>query len=283
MVNFKNLRDYGFNTNSRTFIIAEIGINHNGSLRQAEKMISAAARAGVDAVKFQTYITEKRTHKDSPIFDILKSCELTNEDFIQLKIHATSCGVEFFSTPFDEESVDFLESISCNLYKVASFDITNLKLISRIAQTDKPVIMSTGMSSIEEIKAAVNTVIESDNTNIALLHCVSAYPTAEKDANLSKIFSLEDTFKNICVIGQSDHTNDIIVPLYAVAAGAQIIEKHFMLDGSTCPDSPVSIDQFQMTKLVEETRRLEAIFGHGEFGVVNAELGTLQYRRKSYV
>lgn len=285
MVNIKNLRKHGFNTDNRTFVIAEIGINHNGSMKQAEELIRIASDTGADAVKFQTYITEKRTKKDSPIFDILKSCELSNDNFKELKQYSDECGIEFFSTPFDEESVDFLESINCNLYKIASFDVTNLKLIDKIAQTFKPIIMSTGMATFNEIQRAVSVISEhrtslNNKTKIALLHCISAYPTLEKDANLSAMLIMNEQFKQ-CVIGQSDHTDDIMVPLYAVTAGAQIVEKHFMLRGIDCPDNPVSIDQFQMTKFVEEIRRIEAIFGNGSFGIAESEKGAVQHRRNT--
>lgn len=279
MVRFKELKEWGLNTDNRTYVIAEIGINHNGDVKEALKMISAAERAGADAVKFQTYITEKRTFKGSPIFDILKRCELSNIDFKLLKEHSDNLGIEFFSTPFDDESVDFLDSIGCNLYKIASFDITNLKLVDKIAKTKKPIIMSTGMSNLDEVTNAINVILNNHNHNITLLHCISAYPTDEKDANLSSIFSLYNSFPNSAVIGQSDHTDDIIVPLCAVAAGAQVIEKHFMLNDTKCPDKPVSINQFQMRNLVEEIRRVETIFGDSEFGMSDAEAGTLQYRR----
>ena len=273
----KNLKDFGINTSYRTYVIAEIGLNHGGDLALAKKMIDGAVSAGVDAVKFQTYLTEKRTFPGSPIFDILKKCELPFEAFKELQEYSKSKNVDFFSTPFDDESVDYLDSIGCDLYKVASFDVVNIPFLKKVAKTGKPVILSVGMSDLNEIRTAYNTLRESTK-NIALLHCISAYPTKEEDANLAAIYSLKNEFD--CVIGQSDHTDDILVPLYAVAAGAQIIEKHFKLDGQDdCIDSPVSITTTQTKKLVEEIRRVERILGDGVVHSTAAQKGTEAYRR----
>jgi len=273
----KKLKDFGINTSHRTYVIAEIGLNHGGDLALAKKMIDAAVSAGVDAVKFQTYLTEKRTFPGSPIFDILKKCELPFPAFKELKEYSKAKKVEFFSTPFDDDSVDYLDSIGCDLYKVASFDVVNIPFLKKVAKTGKPVILSVGMSDISEIRTAYNILSESTK-NIALLHCISAYPTKEDDANLAAIYTLQKEFD--CVIGQSDHTDDIVVPLYAVAAGAQVIEKHFKLDGQDdCIDNPVSITTSQTKKMVEEIRRLERILGDGVVHSTSAQKGTEPYRR----
>ena len=275
----KNLKDFGFKTVNKTYIIAEIGINHNGDINLAKKMIESAARSGVDAVKFQTYITEKRVPSDSPIFDILKKCELPFDAFLELQLHAEKHNVEFFSTPFDNESIDYLESINVGMYKIASFDIVNKNLLKRISLTSKPIILSVGMSNIDEINEAFN-ILSLNNKNIALLHCVSSYPTDEKDSNLSVISKLKESFD--CVIGQSDHTNNIKVPLYAVCCGAQILEKHFMInDDMDCVDSPVSITEKQMSELVKETRRIEIIMGSQDLKTRECEKGALNFRRKT--
>ena len=275
----KILRDFGYDTSNKVYVVAEIGINHGGDIAIAKQLIDSAARTGADAVKFQTYITEKRVTADSPIFDLLKKCELPFEVFGELKDHADKHGVEFFSTPFDEESVDLLESIDVGIYKVASFDVVNHHLLNKISSTGKTIIMSVGMSNLDEIKNAYKILCAKTN-NIALLHCVSAYPTNEKDANLSAIYKLKDSFD--CIIGQSDHTNDIQVPLYAVANGAQVIEKHYRIDGDMdCVDAPVSISEKQMAKMVKEIRRLEKILGEGDLGVRKAEADTVVYRRFS--
>ena len=273
----KKLKDFGINTAHRTYVIAEIGLNHGGDLALAKKMVDAAASAGVDAVKFQTYLTEKRTFPGSPIFDILKKCELPFEAFKELKEYSNAKNVEFFSTPFDDESVDYLNSIGCDLYKVASFDVVNIPFLTKVAKTGKPVILSVGMSNLDEIRTAYNTLKEQTN-NIALLHCISAYPTKEEDANLAAVHTLQNEFD--CVVGQSDHTADILVPLYSVAAGAQIIEKHFKLDGQDdCIDNPVSISTTQTKKMVEEIRRVERILGDGVIHSTEAQKGTEIFRR----
>ena len=277
----KELNNYGFNTSKLFYTVAEIGINHGGDEDLAKKLIDSAVRAGADSVKFQTYLTEKRVAGDSPIFDILKKCELPFEAFENLKKYSEAQGIEFFSTPFDDESVQCLEDIGVNLYKVASFDVVNHKLLRRIAETGKTVIMSVGMANLLEIQDAYKILKEKTN-NMAILHCVSAYPTDENDANLAVINSLKEEFD--CVIGQSDHTNDTQVPLFAAAMGAQVLEKHFKIDDAMdCIDAPVSITEDQMLELSKDLKRLETILGKSEIGIVGAEKNTMQYRRPSKI
>jgi len=274
----KQLKQFGFNTDHRTYVIAEIGINHGGDLGLAERLIESAARTGVDAVKFQTYITEKRAPKgNQEIFDILKRCELPFEAFRTLKECAVSHGVNFFSTPFDRESVEYLDSIGVDLYKVASFDVVNFELLRELAKTGKPVIMSVGMADRSEIDLAFKT-LSSGTRNIALLHCVSSYPLKEENANLAAIYDLQDLYG--CVIGYSDHTPGIEVPLMAVAAGAQVIEKHFRIDDEMdCVDAPVSISEAQTKELIIQIRRVEATFGQGGLVMHDAEKSTAVFRR----
>jgi len=276
----KKLKDFGFNTDNRTYIIAEIGINHRGDINIAKQLIDSAVRSGVDAVKFQTYITEQRAPKgNDEVFKILKDLELPFEAFKELKDYAKQYDVDFFSTPFDKESVDYLESIGMDLYKIASFDIVNHQLLREVAKTGKPVIMSVGMSNLNEIEEAYN-ILKNGTNNIAILHCISSYPTIEKDSNLSNIYKIQKQYD--CIIGQSDHTNDIKVPIYAAAAGAQILEKHFKIDDDfECVDAPVSITEIQMKKMVEEVRDLEKIFGNEDFGLREAEKGVDIFRRPS--
>jgi sialic acid synthase SpsE len=274
----KTIKDLGINQENKTFIIAEIGLNHGGDLQVAKDLIDSAIRAGADAVKFQTYLTEKRVPTDSPIFDILKKCELPFEAFKELKAYSDEKGVLFFSTPFDDESVDYLESIGIELYKIASFDIVNNALLRKISNTGKPIILSVGMSTIDDINKALE-ILKNGKSKIALLHCISAYPTEEKDANLAAVHSLINSFPDL-VIGQSDHTDNILVPLYAVAAGAQILEKHYKItEDMDCIDAPVSISEAKFSALVKETRRLEAILGAGIPQSSEAQKGTEQYRR----
>ncbi len=275
----KKLRDFGFNTDNRTYIIAEIGINHRGDINIAKQLIDSAVRSGVDAVKFQTYITEQRAPKgNDEVFKILKDLELPFEAFKELRDHAKQYDVDFFSTPFDKESVEYLESIGTDLYKIASFDIVNHQLLREVAKTGKPVIMSVGMSNLDEIEDAYNILKEGTDC-IAILHCISSYPTIEKDSNLSNIYKIQERYD--CIIGQSDHTNDIKVPIYAAAAGAQILEKHFKIDEEfECIDSSVSITELQMQKLIKEVRGLEEIFGNESFGIRESEKGAKIFRRK---
>ena len=276
----KKLKDFGFNTENRTYIIAEIGINHRGDINIAKQLIDSAVRSGVDAVKFQTYITEQRAPKgNDEVFKILKDLELPFEAFKELKEYTKQYDVDFFSTPFDKESVDYLESIGMDLYKIASFDIVNHQLLREVAKTGKPVIMSVGMSNLNEIEEAYN-ILKNGTNNIAILHCISSYPTIEKDSNLSNIYKIQKQYD--CIIGQSDHTNDIKVPIYAAAAGAQILEKHFKIDDDFgCVDAPVSITEIQMKKMVEKVRDLEKIFGNEDFGLREAEKGAGIFRRPS--
>jgi N,N'-diacetyllegionaminate synthase len=276
----KKLRDFGFNTDNRTYIIAEIGINHRGDINIAKQLIDSAVRSGVDAVKFQTYITEQRApNGNDEVFKILKDLELPFEAFKELQDYAKQYDVDFFSTPFDKESVEYLESIGTGLYKIASFDIVNHQLLREVAKTGKPVIMSVGMSNLDEIEEAYN-ILKEGTDSIAILHCISSYPTIEKDSSLSNIYKIQERYN--CIIGQSDHTNDIKVPIYAAAAGAQILEKHFKIDEEfDCIDSPVSITEVQMKGLVEEVRGLEKIFGHENFGLREAEMGIEIFRRPS--
>jgi N,N'-diacetyllegionaminate synthase len=274
----KKLRDFGFNTDNRTYIIAEIGINHRGDINIAKQLIDSAVRSGVDAVKFQTYITEQRAPKgNDEVFKILKDLELPFEAFKELRDYAKQYSVDFFSTPFDKESVEYLESIGTDLYKIASFDIVNHQLLRAVAKTGKPVIMSVGMSNLDEIEDAYNILKEGTDC-IAILHCISSYPTIEKDSKLSNIYKIQEKYN--CIIGQSDHSNDIKVPIYAAAAGAQILEKHFKIDNNfECVDAPVSITEVQMKKLVEEVRGLEVIFGKENFGIRSSEEQTAVFRR----
>ena len=277
MKRIKNLMDFGFETKNRTFVIAEAGINHGGDLETAKRMIESAKKTGCDVIKFQTYITEKRTFKGSPIFDILKKCELSLDSFKDLKKCADDEGIKFFSTPFDDESVDCLVNLNCDLYKIASFDMKNYAFLTKVASTKKPVILSTGMSNLDEISEAYATM-KKQTDKIALLHCVSSYPTPPELSNLSSLYVLSEKFD--CVIGHSDHTDGIEVPLLAVAAGAQIIEKHFKISAKMdCVDASVSITENQMRSLVSQVRYIESIFGEEKKELMDLEKGCLVFRR----
>lgn len=274
----KDLKKFGFNSENSTYVIAEVGINHGGNVNLAKKIIKSASKTGANAVKFQTYITEKRVPKDSKIFNILKRCELRKEDFKILKDFSDSVSMDFFSTPFDNESADYLDSIGVKIFKIASFDTVNIPLLKKVGSFKKTIIMSTGMTNESELDNAYN-LLKKETDKIVLLHCVSSYPLDERYANLNVINTLRNKYD--CLIGYSDHTNDIKIPLYAVAAGAQVIEKHYKISNEMdCVDSSVSITEDQMKKMVNEIRHLEKAFGNGKLGISDAEKGTLIFRRK---
>lgn len=266
----------------KTFIIAEIGINHGGNINKAYKLIDAAKKSGADAVKFQTYITEKRASKKSPIFEILKTCELSFEEFFKINKYCKEKNILFFSTPFDIESCKFLiKDLRSNLLKIASFDSSNLDLISEIKKYKTNVIMSIGLSNIKEIQISARQL--SKTNNLALLHCVTSYPNKDSDANISVINNLKKLFpKNI--IGYSDHTKGIYVPCLAVAAGAKIIEKHFMINKrDNVVDKSVSIDSQNFKKMVSEIRKIENILGDNKIKVRDVEKKFLIFKRKKII
>ena len=262
------------------FVIAEIGINHNGDLNTARKLIDEARQAGADAVKLQTYITEKRAPKDSPIFGILKQCELKFEEQKELFKYANDKNITAFSTPFDDESVDFLASINIPCYKIASFDIVNKKLLGKVASQGKPVIMSRGMASREEINAAVK-IMQDAGIDIVLLHCISAYPVPPNTPlHLETINALKQRYG--CPAGFSDHTLGIDAAKYAVAAGADAIEKHFTLSrNGKGPDHSLSTEPKEMGELVRGIREVRELMRGTVWSSVPAEKDILQYRRIS--
>lgn len=263
----------------RTYVIAEIGINHGGDFETAKQLIRAAKDSGADAAKFQTYLTEKRVPKESPIFGILKQCQLSFEQQRQLAAYGAELGICFFSTPFDEESVQFLDELGVPVFKIASFDIVNFRLLRAAVSRGRPMIISTGMADEKEVDKAMECV-QSAGVSAALLHCISSYPTPEADANLKAIWALKKRYS--CPVGYSDHTLGIEVAVLAVAAGAQIIEKHFTLDKEKKgPDHALSCDPADMKAMVQDIRRVEEILGTEEIVLHEVEKPILQYRRAS--
>lgn len=259
------------------FIIAEAGINHGGDVEIAKKMIEEAAKCGADAIKFQTYITEKRVSKGDPLYTVFKKCELKEKEYKELSSVAKRNKIIFYSTPFDKESVDLLAALPVLVFKVASFYLVNLGLLEHMATKGLPIIASTGMANTDEISRAVR-IFEKHGVDYVLLHCVSAYPTKEEDVNLSVITSLRDRFK--CVVGYSDHTLGTKVPVYSVALGASVLEKHFTLDkNQEGPDHKLSADPDEFKKMVSKIRELEKILGSGEIRLLNAEKDALRYRK----
>ena len=264
-----------------TFIVAEIGINHNGDIENAKELILSAKKAGADAVKFQTYITEKRISEKNPVYNILKKCELSEENTMELLNFSKSNGIIFFSTPFDKESVDLLKDINIPLLKIASFDLLNKQLLRSVAKTGIPIIISRGASKIEEIDQALE-IFDNHNSEYAILHCISSYPVKEEDANLNIIKSLKNRYN--CPIGYSDHTLGIEIAYLSVVAGACIVEKHFTLDNKQeGPDHKLSANPEMFKELVNKIRRIELILGSDEIKMQNCEKEIIPYRdyRKS--
>lgn len=262
-----------------TYLIAEAGINHNGDLSLAKELATAAQDAGADAVKFQTYDTDRRAEEGTELYDILDRCELSRDEEKALFDYCIDQEITMFSTPFDAESVKFLNELGVPAFKIASFHITHKKLLRAIADTGKPVIFSRGMATLKEVREAVD-IFRSRETPHVLLHCVSSYPTDPGDANLEIIRTLAETFD--CLVGFSDHTLGIEVPALSVAVGADAIEKHFTLDTSMDgPDHDMSLDPEEMSDLVEEIRRTESILGDGEVRRLETEADTMSFREET--
>ena len=254
---------------SDVFFIAEAGINHNGSLKKALKLVDAAKRANANAIKFQTYKTEKRVPKKNPAFNILKKCELKFQDFEIIKNYCRKKNIIFFSTPFDIESVNFLDEIGVSLFKVASFDIENYQLLNSIIKIKKPIIFSTGMTKLKSIEKLYN-ILKRKRIEQCILHCISSYPNKEENSYLNNINFLLRKFN--CSIGLSDHSNDIKVPIYSYLMGARVIEKHFkLINDKTCVDSLVSLDEIKFKKMVSEISLAKKIQGKVHFGVRKEE------------
>ena len=234
------------NTTTNSFILAEIGLNHNRDVSLACRMIDDAIKSGADGVKFQTYITEHLMTVDNPAYKIFKDLELSADDFRQIAQYCKSKNVPFISTPFCHETVELLAELDVPAFKVASSDITYLELIGRIAEYCKPVILSTGMSDFREIDNAVETILRKNNNQIIILHCISKYPPAEEDLCLNAIAVLKNRYSHFR-IGFSDHTGSSTAAVAARALGATFFEKHFTSDRSLPgPDQQISTSPAEM-------------------------------------
>ena len=282
--------------NAPCFVIAEAGVNHNGDIQIAKQLVDIAVAASADAVKFQTFRAEKvvsllapkadyqlqSTDKAESQYAMLKKLELTGEMHRELIEHCEKQGILFLSTPFDEESVDFLESIGVKAFKVSSGEITNQPLLVHIAGKGKPIILSTGMSSLVDVGQAVELIQGTGNHQLALLHCVSTYPADPSDVNLRAMITMRSAYQ--LPVGYSDHTPGIEVALAAVALGACIIEKHFTLDRDMPgPDHRASIEPETLKRLVKGIRTVESALGHGRKVPANSEANTAAVARRSLV
>lgn len=278
------------------FIIAEAGVNHNGKLETAKLLVDAAVEAKCNAVKFQTYKTERlvtkkvskaeyqiqNTNKSGTQFDMLKSLELKEYEYKILLEYCKEKGIIFMSTPFDEGCADFLDNLGMDIFKIPSGEITNKYFLKHIARKKKNIILSTGMSSLEEVEEAVGWIYEEGNRDLALLHCTSCYPVQYDDVNLKAISTLKNHF-NIKT-GYSDHTPGIEIALGAVAIGAQIIEKHITLDRTMeGPDHRCSLEPDELKRMVLSIRNMEAALGDGIKEPAENELSVKKLARKYIV
>jgi sialic acid synthase SpsE len=263
-----------------TYVIAEIGINHNGEVKLAKDTIDAAIESGADAVKLQTYSTEGFVHPDSPIFDAVKSCELTKDEYIELFDYAKSKGAVVFSTPECLEDIEFLKELNPPAIKIASMDMNYRQFVQKIAESGSPVIISTGMSYMHEVANSVRWIEETGNSEIILLHCVSCYPTPSEECNLSVIPKLASTFGY--PTGFSDHTVTLDIPFASACLGANLIEKHFTLDKTLKgPDHAGSADPEEMKTLINWLCNLEKTIGNSIKEPSKSEKKTRLKKRRS--
>ena len=280
--------------NYPAYIIAEIGLNHNNSTKIAKELIDNAVIAGCDAVKFQTYEVNSRVSSkvksanyadktiglEESIGDMFNRLRLDKDKHKEIFNYARSKNIEVFSTPFDEGSLEYLETLGVNLYKIASMDIVNLRLIKKVAQTKKPIIISTGMSTLGQVEEAVNAVRDSGNTKLMLLHCNSSYPAAPEEMNLDAIKTLKRAFQ--VPVGLSDHTFGLTISHTALALGANLIERHFTLDRAMQgPDHILSSEPDEMIRLVQLAKIMPKILGDGIKKIQPNEYVTLNAQRRS--
>ncbi len=277
-----------------SFIIAEAGVNHNGKLSTAYKLVESAKECGADAIKFQTFRAEALVLKDAPQaqyqkkyakrknqFEMLKELELSFSDFEKIKDRCDKVGISFLSTPFDVESANFLGELGVDAFKIGSGDFNNILLLEEVIKFGKPLILSTGMADEKEVKRVVFYLKSKKFNDFALLHCVSSYPAPYDEINLKAM----EILKKYCpVVGFSDHTKGIHIPLAAVAMGAKIIEKHFTLDRRLKgPDHKSSLTPQEYKKMVKEIREVEDALGKKKKELKQSEKNTKEAARKSIV
>ncbi|EHE0558888.1 N-acetylneuraminate synthase [Campylobacter upsaliensis] len=280
----------------KVLIIAEAGVNHNGDINLAKKLIEQAAKAGADVVKFQTFkanscvsVSAKKakyqletTAKEESQLEMIKKLELSYETHFELMKHCKKHGITFLSTPFDLESVEFLRGLDLPYFKIPSGEITNLPYLKAVAKCKKRVLLSTGMANLGEIEAALTILRKNGTRNITLLHCNTEYPTPFEDVNLNALKTLKEAFK--LEVGYSDHTEGIVASLGAVALGAVVIEKHFTLDKTMeGPDHKASLEFEELRALCKGIRELEKALGSGIKKASKSEAKNKIIARKSLV
>lgn len=281
---------------SKVLVIAEAGVNYNGRLDLAYKMVDVAKECGADIVKFQTGVPEKvmsryaekaeyqkkTTGEGESQLDMVRKLMLKFEDFIPLKKYCNEKGIKFLSTPFDLSSIDFLDELGCDIWKIPSGEITNLPYLLRVARTGKSIIMSTGMSTMEEVGAALKVLKENGAGEVTLLHCTTEYPTPFSDVNLKAMNSMKNEFG--LNVGYSDHTPGIEVSVAAVAMGATVIEKHFTLDRNMeGPDHKASLEPNELKSLIKAIRNVELAIGNGVKIPSESEKKNIAIARKSII
>lgn len=278
------------------YIIAEAGVNHNGSIELAKQMVDKAKEAGADCIKFQTFISKnivsksankaeyqkQQTSSTESQLEMLKKLELSFDDFRELKNYCDLKGIEFLSTAFDFDSIDFLNTLGVKIWKIPSGEITNLPYLVKTAKTQKPIILSTGMSTIEEIEDAISILRHNGCGDIVLLHCTTEYPAPYVDVNLRAMDDLRKRFN--LPVGYSDHTKGIEISVAAVALGATVLEKHFTLDRNMeGPDHKASLEPDELRNMVEAIRNVELALGDGKKRPSESEIKNKAIARKSII
>jgi len=283
---------------SKTLIIAEAGVNHNGSLELAFDLIGEAAKAGADVVKFQTFkakslLTQsaskadyqlQTTNSEESQFEMIKKLELSEKMHLELIAECTKCGIRFASTGFDEASVDLLCDLGIDFLKIPSGEITNVPYLRHVGSKGLPVILSTGMSELKEVKEALDILMRSgvQKEKVTVLHCNTEYPTPMADVNLNAMLTMRDELG--VEVGYSDHTQGIEVPIAAVALGAKVIEKHFTLDTKMAgPDHEASLEPSELNQMVISIRNVERVIGDGIKRPSPSEMKNIRVARKSIV
>ncbi|MCZ8539202.1 MULTISPECIES: N-acetylneuraminate synthase family protein [Psychrobacillus] len=290
------ISDRVIDSQSPVFIIAEIGVNHNGNIDLAKRMIDEASEAKVDAVKFQSFYPEelliynaskapyqlRTTNKKESQLEMLENLMLTVDEMVELKSYVETKGLIFLSTPFEEKSLYDLEKMDIDAFKISSTDTTNLLFLKKVARLGKPILLSTGMCTSEEITEALHVIRSEGNTDVILLHCTSNYPTPIDEVNMKVIPNLAEDFQ--IIMGYSDHTEGVGIAPFTVPLGVKVIEKHFTLDKTMeGPDHLASLDKNELISLVETIRFVEASLGDGIKKPTSSEKVTKNNMQKKLV